>query len=34
MGPVSLVVIFVFRAVFCGVPLVGLLCVPALGRRA
>jgi len=30
----SLVVIFVFLAVFCGVPLVGLLCVPASGRRS
>ena len=34
MGPLSLVVIVVFRSVDCGTALVGLLCVPATGGRA
>jgi len=34
MGPVSLVVIVVFRSIVCGTALFGLLCVPASGGRA
>jgi len=34
MGPVSLVVIVVFRSVVCGTVLVGLVYVPESGGRA